>query len=288
MVNKSETDVEKRIRELERQVYSTGLSEQNAGTPTDFEYPDVLARAADLEAKADAPHGSEAHDAEVVHDGDDPTLGSLNTDDASIRDDHQTITSESINWRAPIDTNLYRRFTSGSGVVSTTAGAPIAVQFTTGSTAGSTARGVVAIRKVHTTATFDKRRICRYQFDIPTFGENFKAAMGNVNGQRVAFRATGGDLVAVASDGTNETTATAISGASGGEFDLVIILDPDGGIAEYYANRDPDTDSPNATIDTNLPTGTSGAEKIIQAEANNPNGTDYTAQLFEGLLYQEP
>ena len=110
MSNLSEEDLEKRIRQLEKEVYG-GMQSNSAPTPKDFTYPDTI-------VGAESPHGNDAHEpafSEEAHDhsGESVNPESVDTGDVTVSDtltrakmSADTVVPSAETVRIPFDTVL--------------------------------------------------------------------------------------------------------------------------------------------------------------------------------------
>lgn len=147
-----------------------------------------------------------------------------------------------------------------------------ALKLETGTTSGSYAKVLSALRGFSSARSWDKKRILQIQLDIiehtnqiiHLVSGDIKDVTSSANTDRhIGFKVVDNTLYATVADGSTEKTASIGTFSLPITYKLLVILTP-GQKAEFYVG-----DELKATITENLPSGTADADKMFTISLYN-------------------
>jgi len=224
------------------------------------------------------------------HDGDVLTPESVQTEELSVNSLFNPLKASSWYvdyWPISIDNLDTATFGSGAVGVGSSEGSYIV---RTGSTADSEADLWQEINPHDNPPSWDADRYARFTCGVTDLsgrgivGTGF-ANPGSLSNRSLGFRFEVGDILAFAADGASVQTATAVSGTSTGQHDCYIKYTA-GTECEFWVDSDPATDAPDATITSNLPSGTTLANYAWVIGAENPDGVNFDVEIYHAEVVQ--
>lgn len=233
--------------------------------------------------------GTDANDDGVVEANVDNQ--EVSTDDLTATESFDSVRSNS--WPYvwyPTSQDGLATSTNGSGAIRTL---EINEQRArTGTTIDSFVRINDDFTPVYNAPSWDKDRVVRLQISVDDVTEIARFATGRQSQgitdtfERLSFLFTAANgLEAEAATDSNRTTEQIDANPTAGDYDLGIVYTA-GEKAEYYVNGFDGT--PDATITTNLPSGTTWASNPWGMAAKNPDGVDFDIGIYCAEVTQLP
>lgn len=182
--------------------------------------------------------------------------------------------------------------TSGSGTISI--GGNARIDLDTGTTDGSHARVRDELdRWLPDGSVFDKDR--RFAAFIRNDDANGKLFIGtgsvsedDFTPQHIGFKWTGGELLASVADGTTDNTTVLDSSPSTTTWLPVYAEFVSSTEAKFWVDKNPNTNTPDATLTSNLPSGGGNSEIVITAHVENDSATQRVLRVAHCRVAQQP